>query len=351
MSSTKYEDLPDELQVELRNIASSICRKGCGILAADETPLAMADRFNHLNIENSPENRRKYRQMLFSCTRDELAPLSAVILQDETVHQTTDDGRPFAQVVSDLGIVPGITLDKGWIKMTGSSKEVYTQGLDGLDQRCVEYKKLGCQFAKWRMVVSIGDDIPTTEAIKEGARSMAMYAMITQRNGLVPIIEPDIGRGGSHTAERCLKVTQVVLAEVYKALADYHIYLEGTLLKPNMVTNGNKCPVHADPERVAELTLIALSRHVPPAVPGVFFLSWGQTEKMATDNLRAINNTDGIPKPWMTSFCYGRALQDSCRSAWLGKDENMTEAKLQFIQRVAENGLAAIGQKTTQTDK
>jgi len=339
MSCAEFDYLSEGLQKELRDIAQSICRPGCGILAADETPLAMEQRFASLDIPNTAEVRRKYRQLLFTCPKSEVGPLSAVILNHETLYQKSDAGVPLLDLAKGLGIVPGVTLDKGWVKL--SEGEVFTQGLDGLDERCVDYKKLGCQFAKWRMVVNIGKDIPSLAAIKEGARGLAMYAVICQRNGLVPIIEPDIQRAGDHDVIRNLKVTEVVLSEVYKALAEQHVYLEGTLLKPSMVTSGTKCADQAQPEQVAELTLLALSRHVPPAVPGVFFLSGGQSEEMATHNLEAINKKSGIPKPWMTSFCYGRALQDSCRQAWLGKDENVEAGQKEFLARVAENGKAA----------
>jgi len=343
MSETRFEYISEDLQVELRAIASKVCRLGCGILAADETPLAMQDRFKHLNIENTPENRRKYRQLLFSCPKEKLSSLSATILQHETLYQTSDDGVPIIQLVKDLGIVPGITLDKGWVPINEKG-EVFTQGLDGLDDRCKEYKKLGAEFAKWRMVVSIGEDTPTLEAIKEGAKATAMYAKIAQRNGLVPIVEPDISRAGNHSAQRNLQVTEVVLAEVYKALADYHIYLEGTLLKPNMVTSGTKCEKQADPETAGKLTMMALARHVPPAVPGIFFLSGGLSESQSTDYLRAVNKDDSYPRPWQTSFCFGRALQDSCRSAWLGQQENVIAAQEAFMERVKANGQAALGQ-------
>jgi len=339
MSCTEFSYLSEDLQQELRDIARSICKPGCGILAADETPLAMEQRFAALGIPNTAEVRRKYRQLLFTCSKSEVEPLSAVILNHETLYQKSDSGVPLLDLAKSLDIVPGITLDRGWVEL--SQGEVFTQGLDGLDERCVDYKKLGCGFAKWRMVVNIGKDIPSLEAIKEGARGLAMYAKICQRNGLVPIIEPDIQRAGDHDVYRNLKVTEVVLAEVYKALADQHIFLEGTLLKPNMVTSGTKCDTQAEPQEVADLTLVALSRHVPPAVPGVFFLSGGQSEIMATQNLEAINKKTGIPRPWMTSFCYGRALQDSCRKAWMGKDDNVEAAQKEFLAKVAENGKAA----------
>jgi len=342
MTTTRFEYLPDELEAELKSIASSICKPGAGILAADETPKAMALRFSSLNISNTEEMRRKYRQLLFTCSKEDLAPISAVILNSETLYQKSDDGTKILDMVKDLGIVPGVTLDKGWIEMAGSGgKEVFTQGLDSLDERCKEYKEMGCQFAKWRMVVNIGDDIPSLAAIEEGAIGLAMYAGICQRNGLVPIIEPDIGRAGTHDIIRNMKVTEVVLAAVYKALADHHIYLEGTLLKPSMVTSGAGCENQAQPTEVARLTLLALSRHVPPAVPGIFFLSGGQTEQMATDNLMAINKMSGVTRPWVTSFCYGRALQDSCRAEWLGLDENVEKGQKAFIERVKANGKAA----------
>jgi len=295
-----------------------------------------------LKIENTPEVRRQYRQLLFSCPKDSLTPLSGVILQNETLYQKTDDGQDFIDVVKVLGIIPGVTVDKGWIELAGSPKEVFTQGLDDLDSRCKEYKKLGCQFTKWRMVVSIGSDIPTTRAVEEGARELALYANICQRNGLVPIIEPDISRDGDHDLVRSMEVSQFVLSTVYKALADYKVYLEGTVLKPSMVTSGTKCSKQATPDEVAHMTLLALSRHVPSAVPGIFFLSGGQTEQMATDNLMAINTYPGhVARPWHVSFCYGRALQDSCRAVWLGNNENTTKAQEAFIIRVKANGEAA----------
>jgi len=230
MASTKFTYLPDDLQKELKDIASSICRPGCGILAADETPKAMSLRFASLNIPNTPEVRRQYRQLLFTCPKDSLAPISAVILHNETLYQKTDDGVPLLDLVKDLGIVPGVTLDKGWVDMAGTGgKEVFTQGLDGLDERCQEYKSLGCQFAKWRMVVNIGEDIPSVEAIEEGARGLALYAGVCQRNGLVPIIEPDIGRAGDHDVTRCLKVTEVVLSTVYKVCNTAHLVLTALL--------------------------------------------------------------------------------------------------------------------------
>lgn len=342
---TAHPYLSEEQQRELLDIATSLSRPGGGILAADETPKAMEARFASLKIENTPEVRRKYRQMLFSCAKEDLAPLSGVILQNETLYQKTDDGRGFIEVVKSLGIIPGITVDKGWVGLAGAPGEVFTQGLDDLDARAKEYKSLGCQFTKWRMVVTIGTDMPSPRAVEEGARELALYANICQRNGLVPIIEPDISRDGDHDVKRSLAVNEFVLSTVYKALADYGVYLEGTVLKPTMVTSGNKAPAQAGPDTVAHLTLLALSRHVPASVPGIFFLSGGQTEEMATDNLMAINTYKGkIAKPWHVSFCYGRALQDSCRAAWKGNEVNVDKAKLAFVARVKANGSAASAQ-------
>lgn len=339
--SSSHPYLSEAQQSDLCKVARSLSRPGGGILAADETPKAMEQRFASLKIENTAEMRRRYRQLLFSCPADRLKPLSGVILQHETLHQKTDDGRDFIDVVRSLDIIPGITVDKGWVELAGSGgREVFTQGLDGLDERCAEYRALGCRFTKWRMVVNIGENLPSLTALEEGARSMAMYANIAQRNGMVPIIEPDISRDGSHSVERNLEVTEQVLSVVYKALVDHQVYLEGTVLKPSMVTSGNKCAKQAEPDQVAQLTMLALTRHVPVAVPGIFFLSGGQTEEMATDNLRAINQYKGLVRPWLTSFCYGRALQDSCRSAWLGDDQNIKAAQEAFLLRVRLNGEA-----------
>jgi len=338
---TTHPYLSEAQQQELHEIATSLSRPGGGILAADETPKAMQARFQSLNIENTPEVRRQYRELLFTSPKEKLTPLSGVILQNETLFQKTDDGQDFISLVKSLDIIPGITVDKGWIELAGSPKEVFTQGLDDLDTRCKEYKALGCQFTKWRMVVTIGQDLPSVRAVEEGARELALYANICQRNGLVPIIEPDISRDGDHDLTRSLEVSEQVLAAVYKALADYHVYLEGTVLKPSMVTSGTKCQSQASPDQVAHLTLLALSRHVPAAVPGIFFLSGGQTEQMATDNLMAINTYSGkVARPWHISFCYGRALQDSCRAAWLGNNENKAKAQEAFIARVQANGAA-----------
>jgi len=336
--------LSDDLQKELREIARCLSTPGRGILAADESPLAMVQRFKPLNIENNAETRRKCRDILFTCSKESLAPLSGVILHQETLYQTLDNGVPMLEAVKALDIIPGVTVDKGWVPLPGCEGEVFTQGMDDLDTRCKEFKRLGCQFAKWRMVVTIGKDLPSQAAIQEGARGLALYASVCQRNGLVPIVEPDIGRDGDHTLQTCQAVTETVLAAVYKALSDQHVFLEGTVLKPNMVTSGKCCKIEADSKQVALATMTALSRTVPPAVPGIFFLSGGQTEQMATDNLNQISKLNCIPKPWHVSFCFGRALQDGCKAAWGGRDQNKQEAQKAFVERVAVNGKAVLGQ-------
>lgn len=335
--------LSTDQQQELREIARSLSSPGRGILAADESPAAMAQRFSGLNIPNNAETRRKCRDVLFTCSKESLAPLSGVILHQETLYQTLDSGVPMLDAVRALDIIPGVTVDKGWIPLPGCEGEVFTQGMDDLDNRCKEFKRLGCQFAKWRMVVNIGKDLPSEAAIREGARGLALYASVCQRNGLVPIVEPDIGRDGDHNLDRCQSVTETVLATVYKALADQHVFLEGTVLKPNMVTSGKSSKIQANSQQVATATLTALSRTVPPAVPGIFFLSGGQTEQMATDNLNQIAKMTGIPAPWHVSFCFGRALQDGCKAAWLGKDCNKEQAQAAFVERVAVNGAAVLG--------
>jgi len=342
--STKYTTLSESLEKELRQIARSLSKPGCGILAADETPTAMADRFKNIDIENNAEMRRQCRQLLFTCCKEDLAPLSGVILHHETLYQTLDNGVPMLTAVKELDIIPGVTVDQGCVPLPGHPGEVLTQGLAGLDDRCREYRRLGCQFAKWRMVISIGQDIPSVTAIEEGARGMAIYAAICQRNGLVPIVEPDIGRAGVHDLDRCQKVTETVLAAVYKALWDHHVYLEGTVLKPNMVTSGSSCPTQAGPAEVALSTITALSRRVPCCVPGIFFLSGGQTEQMATNNLNEIGKLSSVPRPWHLSFCFGRALQDGSKAAWRGREENVELAQKVFVDRVKENGKAILGQ-------
>lgn len=341
---TTYFNYPsEELQAELATIAKKIARPGFGILAADESNGTMGKRFSKISVENTEENRRKYRQLLFTVPKAELEGISGVILFDETTRQKADDGTPFLDLIKGLGIVPGIKLDLGVKPLFGSEGEGTTQGLDNLDVRCKEYKAMGIDFAKWRCVLNIGTNTPSYQAILENANVLARYASICQAAGLVPIVEPEVLCDGEHNLDRCQKVTETVLAAVYKALNDHHIYIEGTLLKPNMVTPGQGCPTKATPEQVGRATVQALSRTVPPAMPGVVFLSGGQSEEEASINLSAVNQVADIPKPWNLSFSFGRALQASCLKAWGGKDETVRAGQIEYLKRAKINGLAALG--------
>lgn len=281
--------LTPEQQAELRRIANAIVAPGKGILAADESTGSMTKRLNGINVENTEENRRLYRQLLFTADASIANNISGVIFFDETFYQKTDDGTPFPQLLKSRGIIPGIKVDKGLVKLLGTDDETTTQGLDDLDARCAKYKKDGADFAKWRCALKIGNGLPSQLAILENANVLARYASVCQQNGIVPIVEPEILPEGTHDLATCQYVTEKVLAAVYKALSDHHIYLEGTLLKPNMVTAGFGNPNKNTSLEIATATVTALSRGVPPAVPGVTFLSGGQSEEEASVNLSAIN--------------------------------------------------------------
>ncbi|KAK3587069.1 hypothetical protein CHS0354_014939 [Potamilus streckersoni] len=334
--------LTKEQENELRKIANAIVAPGKGILAADESTGSMGKRLAPINVENTEENRRRYRELLFT-TASLGEHISGVIMYHETFYQKTKDGIPFVKVLQDQGIIPGIKVDKGIVPLAGSDDECTTQGLDGLAERCAQYKKDGAHFAKWRCVLKIGPNTPSYQAMVENANVLARYASICQQNGLVPIVEPEVLPDGVHELEEAQKVTEMVLAFQYKALADHHVFLEGTLLKPNMVTAGQSCPKKYTPEDVGRATVTALSRAVPPAVPGVTFLSGGQSEEDASINLNAINSFPG-KKPWALTFSYGRALQASVLQAWQGKNENVAAAQQELIKRAVSNGHASLGQ-------
>merc|ERR1719500_2645377 len=302
----------------------------------------MGKRLANCGLENTEHNRRIYRQLLFSCDERMQGSISGIILFHDTLYEKADDGTPFVDMIKAKGILPGIKVDKGVKDLMGSEGEGTTQGLDDLDTRCQQYKADGCQFAKWRCVLKIGQNTPSYQAIMENANVLARYAATCQAAGLVPIVEPEILCDGDHTLERCQKVTETVLAAVYKALNDHHVYLEGTLLKPNMVTPGQACPVKASPAEVARATVLTFSRTIPPAVPGVVFLSGGQSESEASANLCAINQFKEAPKPWRLSFSFGRALQASCLKAWAGKD--IGAGQREFLRRAEINGMATEGQ-------
>lgn len=334
--------LTEDQKKELAATANAIVAAGKGILAADESTGTMGKRLANIKVENTEENRRLYRQLLFTTDKSVASYISGVILYDETFRQKTDDGKPFVQLLKENGIIPGIKVDKGVVKLLGTDDETTTQGLDGLAERCKEYYDGGCRFAKWRCVLKIGNGRPSHLAVLENANVLARYASICQLNGLCPIVEPEILTDGDHDLEACMAASERVLAAVYKALSDHNVYLEGTLLKPNMVLPGVDCKKAYTPEKVAWATVTVFQRTLPVAVPGVTFLSGGQSEIVATTHLNAINAYKGI-KPWGLTFSYGRALQASVLQAWQGKKENVAKAQEVFMHRAKCNGLAQLG--------
>lgn len=336
--------LTDAQRDNLKKIAESIVAPGKGILAADESTGTIGKRFADISVENVEDNRRLYRQLLFTTDKSIAQCLGGVILFHETLYQKDDNGRPFVEILKELGINPGIKVDKGVQPLSGTQNECTTQGLDGLAERCAQYSKDGCTFAKWRCVIKINQAacVPSDVAIQENAQVLARYASICQANGLVPIVEPEILIDGDHSLATSLRITERVLACVYKTLVDHHVYLEGTLLKPNMVTPGQSCPNKATPEEIGLATVTALRRTVPAAVPGVTFLSGGQSEQEATANLNAMNKVD-LLRPWALSFSYGRALQASVLKAWKGQSENVLDAQKTLLHRARLNSLACRG--------
>ncbi|CAI5466507.1 unnamed protein product [Closterium sp. Yama58-4] len=325
---------------ELIANAKKIATPGKGILAADESTGTIGKRLSAINVENVESNRRALRELLFTAP-GAMQYLSGVILFEETLYQKTADGKPFVDLMNENGVLPGIKVDKGTVDIAGTNGETTTQGHDGLGARCAEYYKAGARFAKWRAVLKIGANEPTELAIQLNAQGLARYAIICQENGLVPIVEPEILTDGSHTIEKCAEVTERVLAATYKALSEQKVLLEGSLLKPNMVTPGSDGP-KVDEQTIAALTVRALQRTVPAAVPGIMFLSGGQSEEQATVNLNAMNALD-TKKPWTLSFSYGRALQKSTLAAWQGKEENVKAAQEVFTTRARSNSEATLG--------
>lgn len=334
--------LTEAQKKELAATAQAIVAPGKGILAADESTGTIGKRLATINVENTEENRRQYRQLLFTADKEIGRYLGGVILFHETFFQKADDGTPFVKLIQDRGIVPGIKVDKGVVKLLGTDDETTTQGLDGLAERCQEYYEGGARFAKWRCVLKIGNGRPTELAIRENANVLARYASICQMNGLCPIVEPEILTDGSHDLEACIDASERTLAAVFKALNDHHIYLEGTLLKPNMVLPGVDCSKTYTPEEVAAATVTVFQRTLPVAVSGVTFLSGGQSELVATAHLDAINKYKAT-KPWALTFSYGRALQASVLQTWKGKPENVKAAQDVLMHRARCNSLAALG--------
>ncbi|XP_001359148.2 fructose-bisphosphate aldolase-like [Drosophila pseudoobscura] len=334
---------PDrELQDELSCIAKGLVAPGKGILAVDETSSQMGKRLELIGVENTEENRRLYRQILFTTDAKIAENISGVIFPPEALHQKTDDSVPFAEVLRKKGILTGIKVDKQFVALFGSEDEFTTQGLDDLAARCSQYKKEGCSFAKWRCVLKISKNTPSHQAILENANVLARYAATCQSQGLVPIINPDILAVGDHDLDRCQKVAETVLAAVYKSLNDHHIFLEGTLLQPSIVTPGMQSQKSTLPADIGLCTVLAIRRTVPPAVPGVMFCSGNQSEEEATVNLNAINNVP-LCKPWAMTFAFDRALQSSVLRTWGGRKDNVVNAQNELIKRCKANSLASIG--------
>jgi fructose-bisphosphate aldolase class I len=324
----------------LADIAQTIVKNGRGILAADESFGTIEKRFKKIQIPSTEENRRAYREMLFT-TKGVGEFVGGVILFDETIRQGLKDGTSFVKVLDRAKMVPGIKVDNGAKALAGYPGEKITEGLDGLRERLAEYHRLGARFTKWRAVITIGDGMPTRFCIDANAHALARYAALSQEAGLVPIVEPEVLMDGGHTIERCDEVTETTLKSVFFHLHAHRVVLEGTLLKPNMVIAGKECPKQASVEQVAEATVRCLKRCVPSAVPGIVFLSGGQSEIEATDHLNAMNRLGDLP--WALSFSYGRALQASALDAWRGKSENVAAGQQAFYQRSKFNSLARAG--------
>jgi fructose-bisphosphate aldolase class I len=325
---------------ELARIAGAMVAKGRGILAADESTGTIKKRFDSIRLDSTEEYRRTYREMLFTAPAA-AESVSAVIFYDETLRQKTKDGTPFPQFLTRQGIVPGIKVDTGAKPLAGFAGETITEGLDGLRERLIEYRGLGARFAKWRAVIDIGAAIPTSFAIEANAHALARYAALCQENDIVPIVEPEVLMDGDHSIDRCAEVTERVLERVFNQLFEHRILLEGMVLKPNMVISGKKAANRAPPQTVAEATVRVLKRHVPPAVPGIAFLSGGQSPAEATLHLSLINQL--APLPWSITFSYGRALQDEALKAWGGAAANFAAGQKEFLRRAKLTALATTG--------
>jgi fructose-bisphosphate aldolase, class I len=328
---------------ELNKVAEAMVAPGRGILAADESTGTIKKRFDALGVESTPDNRRDYREMLFRTGEAMSKYISGVILYDETIRQTAKDGTPLVKLIEKAGSIPGIKVDKGTKPLPFCPGEVVTEGLDGLRERLVEYRGLGAKFAKWRAVIDIADGaIPSYTCIRTNTHALARYAALCQDEGIVPIVEPEVLMDGGHDIDRCYQVTEMLLKLQFEELYFQRIALEGMVLKPNMVVPGKKSGKRASVDEVAEKTLRVLRACVPAAVPGIAFLSGGQSDEEATAHLDAMNRMG--PLPWRLTFSYGRALQHAPQKAWSGKSENVAAAQRAFNHRAMMNGLAATGQ-------
>jgi fructose-bisphosphate aldolase, class I len=332
----------------LAAIAQAMVAPGKGILAADESTGTIEKRFKSINVDSTEENRRAYRDMLFS-SKGLGQFISGVILYDETLRQKSADGTPFVSALETNGILPGIKVDTGAKDLALCPGETVTEGLDNLPKRCAEYVKLGAKFAKWRAVITIGRDIPSSTCIAANAHALARYAAVCQAAGLVPIVEPEVLMDGDHTIERCEEVTEWTLNAVYEALYMNRVTLEHTILKPSMVISGKACARQAGVEEVAERTVRILKRTVPAAVAGIAFLSGGQSDETATAHLNAMNKIGNLP--WPLSFSYGRALQQPALKAWKGAAANVAAAQAALLHRSRMNSLACRGRYSADAEK
>ena len=318
---------------QLIDTAGALVSPGKGILAADESSGTIKRRFDSINVESTEKNRREYREMLFR-TEGVAGYISGVILFDETIRQAGADGTPLVKVLEDRGIIPGIKVDTGAKALPGAPGETVTEGLDGLREHLEEYRDLGARFTKWRAVITIGPDIPSQYCIRTNAHALARYAALSQEAGLVPIVEPEVLMDGDHSIDRCYEVTELTLREVFYELGQHGVFLEGTLLKPNMVLSGKSAEGRAGPEELASKTIACLKRTVPAAVPGVVFLSGGQSDDEATVNLNAINQRAAAEgAPWQLSFSFGRGLQAAPLKEWVGQAGNVPRAQRAFHHR------------------
>jgi fructose-bisphosphate aldolase class I len=326
---------------ELRATAEALVADGKGILAADETVPTVTKRLQARHIESTADTRRAYREMLFT-TPGVGEFISGVIMQDETIHQTSSSGERLAERLTAAKIIPGIKVDEGVVDLAGSPGESVTQGLDGLGDRLRQYRQLGARFAKWRAIFAVTEAQPSRMCVLVNANALARYAAVCQHAGLVPIVEPEVLMDGAHTIERCEKVTGEVLHAVFDALFDQGVVLDEMLLKPNMIVSGSTCTRRASLTEVAEATLRCLRRHAPAAVPGIVFLSGGQDSVTATRHLNAINQLATL-RPWKLTFSFGRALQDEAMAAWQGRKENIEAGQEAFSRRARCNSAAAVG--------
>jgi fructose-bisphosphate aldolase, class I len=338
----------------LQDIARALVAPGKGILAADESSGTIKKRFDKINLTSTEDSRRDYREMLFRSTEGMKNCVSGVILYDETIRQKAKDGTSLVDVMKAAGAIPGIKVDLGAKPLAGSTSkiETITEGLDGLRERFAEYYKLGARFAKWRAVITIADGCPTWNCVKANAHALARYAALAQEANIVPIVEPEVLMDGDHSGhdiDECYRVTEWTLRTVFRELYDARVDLEGMVLKPNMVIAGQKSAKQASPAEVAEKTIKCLKATVPASVPGIAFLSGGQSDEVATEHLSLMNASG--PLPWSLTFSYGRALQAAALSAWGGKPENVAAGQRAFNHRAKMNSLAALGKWSRTLEK